>query len=393
MKLFIIKYVGALAAAALLALPKISPAETEMPDETVLAKLPIINIPGFANEEGLYRAQKKANLVDMNLAVVLARNYLKIGQSTDDVRRYGSALAILDSVPVDQRNNLEYLNALADTQSLLHLFDEARKTLHVILAKKPHEHHVRQKLLYLEILHGNINHASELCSDAKGFVENKSRSLCKYQVGLARGRLLSAVELASTEVYLASLDLSTRVWAYDIKLDHLFLECWKIKNEAGCPIFAQNASKYAEVNAGDHTRISYLADRLIMIGHFNEVLKIIPADTKNFANATRRLAAAIQNGEKEIPQDMYRFVKDTIALENDRREPDHSREAALFFGLVERDVPTASKFSLINWAEQREFVDSWLIAKFSNTESRDSNPQLKQWADLQKVHFPWMTAL
>ena len=371
-------------------------ANTTLSDDTVLATLPMVNVQGLSTEEALFSAQKKVGLVDPDLAINLSSKHVRLGILTDNVRYFGSALAILESVGLDHRTSLKYHAALADTQSLLHQFDDARKNLGIILAAAPEDFSSRQKLFYLELLRGSINAASKHCNQRDGFVAKSERELCALQVSLTRGGVLTDSAEKSLLRLATSDNPQIKAWAFDLLLDHKYLQCAGAKASNKCDPFRKFVFEYVRFNSSDNTRVSYAADRLLMANFPEDVLILIPVSTKNFAVATRRMVARAQlketisqsESESESELELKRLVLSSLQAESDRGKIDHDREAALIALFVDKNPSKAQEFALQNWGHQREFIDSWLMQQTSKTTPSEPLSRLKQWSIEENVKLP-----
>lgn len=366
---------------------------TSLTDDTVLATLPKARIQGLSAEEAMHSLQRKAGIVDPALAVSLAVKNVQMGAMTDDVRRYGSALAVLESVPAGQRASLEYQRTLADVQSLLHQFDLARSTLNAVLTKDPKDDVSRRKLFYLELLRGEINHAKKHCDSTSGFSDATDGVLCAYHASLAAGRLLPLTEEARVAKVQKNGSVERRLWAADILLDQRFLQCVK-GHQDGCTSFKNYTGLYVKMIDGEKTRLAYAADRLMMAGFFDDAIATLPESTKNLALATRRLALLSKLKDSSQWTDSDRELQKTIlgALisESDRGQVEHAREAAIVAFFVEKNPSKGKVLATMNWETQREWIDLWLM-QMALTSSADSavSSAIGKWSKSQDAVTPF----
>jgi hypothetical protein len=374
----------------------VSSAAEALRDDLVLATLPKSRISGLSMEETIYAMQKKAGHVDHALAVSLALKNIRLGIITDDVRRYGSALAILESVPPQDRRGKDFQRTLADVQSTLHQFDSARATLSHLITDDPQDDTSRRKLFYLELLRGDLLAAAKHCVIKSGFSNPIERSLCSYHVVVASGKTLAAREESIVSDTHTRGSPEMRLWAADIMLDQRFIECLKDEKKR-CSRLHSYSKSYLQLIQGEKTRLVYLVDRLLMAGFYKEALSITPESTTNLALASRRLAGLIHHNavEQWSPGDraLHRFVIDAIRSEADRGSVEHAREAAIVALMVEKSSSRAKDLAILNWTMQREWIDLWLMHQ-ANT-FRDDNTissSIEQWSALQGIFNPFIGA-
>lgn len=362
-------------------------------DDTILATLPKVRLQGLSMEEAMYSLQRKAGSVDPALGVSLARKNLQMGAMADDVRRYGSALAILESIPAEKRVSGDYQRALADVQSVLHHFDNARSTLTGVLGKEPKDDGSRRKLFYLDILRGDLASAKKHCAADGGFADRMDRTLCGYHSSLVSGRLLSLNTEAVLYHAIKKESPERLIWIADILLEQNFLKCLTSGSES-CQRLIQYVHSYIQVIAGDKTRLAYAADRMLMANLPEDALKILPDSSNNLALGTRRLTiiSKIKNPVQwtESDKGLQKIVVAGLRNEIDRGLVEHAREAALVAFFVDKNNTRGKDLAMLNWATQREWIDLWLMQQaLSSTHDQSVTTEIDKWTLAQDVQTPF----
>lgn len=361
----ILSFIWILSAAPCRAADNILDALPELSDETVLAIVP--PAPARAGNLAMAEALSKAGLADAESAAALAESYIATGRKMDDVKFYGMADAALAGVKSDQNPTLNFLRAKATTKSLLHDFKSARYILNALLTSHPEDDRARRELFFLEVLQGDLHLADRHCIKTGGFKSSAARELCRLHLQISKGSKLQPHEKKILNRRIQGPDPSNATWAMDLQMESEFIGIFAARRPLPPGRLREVAHKYAAWVAGDKPRLAYLADRLLAAGGHHEILELIPATTKNFALATRRLAALRLSGVKALPSSadgqLDSICRTTIRVESERGAVEHAREAAIIALFADRDMDRAYQLALVNWLNQKEWVDAWLLLR------------------------------
>jgi len=352
-----------LSAAPCRAADKIRDVSPELSDDTVLAIVPPMQ-PRAGNLV-MAEAMSKAGLADAESAAALAESYIATGRKMDDVKFYGMADAVLAAVKPTQNQPLNFLRAKATTKSLLHDFKSARNILNGILTTNSEDDRARRELFFLEVLQGDLHLADRHCLNTSGFQSSGARDLCALHLKISRGSKLQPHEKKILNRQIQDPDPFNATWARDLQMESDFIEIFASGKQSRPAQLRQAASKYATWAADDKPRLAYLADRLLAAGGYKETLELIPDTTQNFALATRRLAALRLLGITAAPSSpdgkLESICRTTIRVEAERGAIEHAREGAIIALLADRDMERAYQLALMNWLNQKEWVDAWLL--------------------------------
>lgn len=362
------------------------------PDAVLLERAAISDDPRLQALRGL-RARLERQPGDEAVATAYARAAVDLGRDRGDPRYFGfaqSALAPWDA-RADVPDELRLLRATLAQRE--HRFDDARRDLAVLVARRPEDGQSRLMLAVMDMVQGTPYRGIERCRALAPLVSRLVAATCAAQgaslVGnAAKGQSVLMLALALD----ANAEPDVRRWSLTVAAEIAARQDDEAK--ARRLFDAAFALEGADPLARDVYLRSAWADFLLARGESAPVLQRLAGDT-SLDPLLLRLAIA----ERQARRPAFAPHRDELAarfdLARQRGDALHLRDEARFRLDLLDDADGALGLALQNWAaQQREPADAELVLRAAQrTGRREAAEPVTTWMRETGIADPALAAL
>lgn len=343
-------------------------------DATVLERLPRSLDPA-TRELRQMRVRLTDDPDNLDLAVDLARRYIRLARADADPRYNGYAQAALAHWWRHEEPPVEVLVLRATLRQNRHDFSGSLDDLDRSLARDPQNAQAWLTRAVILRVQGRYTEALDSCRRLSGLASSLVVAACAADVASLHGHAEQSARLLEQAYARANLrDPALRLWVLTILAE--------IAERRGDVLMAERHYR-AALDTG--VRNAYLlaayADFLLDRARPREVAALLAPETRADGLLLRRALAAQALGDRAASK-----LKDTMgarfAATRQRGEALHSREEARFaLELLERP-DLALRLALENWIVQREPADALLVLQAATAAGQPSKAQaVLEWLD------------
>lgn len=316
-----------------------------------------------------------------SLAIELAQAYLRLGQDNNDPRYYGLAESVLQP----WWNTTTNKNILLLKMSILqfgHNFSQAMNVLNQIEKIDPNNVQVPLQRANLYRLTGEYDLSIKACEALSWASLARQRNICLASI---EGLRLSSVEARQKTKKLRAMmqlgrDLSAdeKLWSLQVIAELLYAHgYWQ---EAKSVI-----QQGLDIKPSDIYLLAMYADILLQNKDYVRVIEVLTPHYQYSPLLVRLLIAEdaldspdFQN-HKQIMQARWRESE----LSGDQT---HARELTLYLLYVEKNIPKAMEFALINWQSQKEITDAVLLYTVAQSmQDTEVIKKVNQWQEYNNI--------
>jgi len=313
--------------------------------DDVLEHVPVRNA-----ELSAERARLAANPQDLDLAVMLARQYVEQGRREADPRYYGRAQAVLEPWWNAPEPPVEVLRLRAQVLQSKHDFDAALADLDALLARAPRDADAWFTRAVIYEVRGEPQRALESCAPLWRLTDALSTTSCLASAASLAGKAeQSYAMLTATLDRAGDANPETRAWALTVLAE--------IAARTGRDALAEQHYRDAlAASAPDQYRLSSYADFLLDHGR-NDDVRALLADHTQMDPLLLRLAIAAQRMHAPDAQSLTDSLGERIAALRARNDRSHLGNEARYELVLRGDPQHALELARENFAVQREPID------------------------------------
>lgn len=310
---------------------------------------------GAADRSGrAMRAALARDPKNVDLAVRIAQVYVSRARTESDPRFFGQAQSALGAWWGQAEPPVPILMLRATIRQSTHDFTHAKRDLEQAVRREPGNAQAWLTMATVLQVTGDLNGAAESCRKVVPLAPPLIGITCMAGIDAAEGRAMPAYEALSAALVASAASgrdsVGVRTWALTLQA-----EIAERLNRVADAERLYQAS--LALDPADAYAIAAYSDFLIDAGRTNEVLSLIPANTRADVLLLRRAIAAKLAASPDAA-DVAKDLGERFAASKARGDRVHLREEARYALAIKYQPKEALELARENWQVQKEPLDA-----------------------------------
>lgn len=300
------------------------------------------------------RAALKLDPKNPDLAARVAQVYVSRARTESDPRYLGQAQSALAAWWAADSPPIPILLLRATIRQSTHDFSNARRDLEQAVKREPGNAQAWLTMATVQQVTGDLKGAADSCRKVVPLAPPLIGITCMASIDGAEGRAVQAYDALSQAMVASAASrrdsVGVRTWALTLQAE--------IAERLNRMTDAERLYKASlELDPADAYAIAAYCDFLIDVGRPNDVLALIPANTKADVLLLRRAIAAKLSGAPDTAE-VAKDLGERFAASKARGDRVHLREEARYALAIKYAPKEALELALDNWQVQKEPLDA-----------------------------------